>query len=294
VQLEEHRILLLALRSVQKASRDLDLELLHAETPPDGQAADTARSLLDQGYQAVVAIWWDDPDPLWQLAREHPDVRFFYFGHPGGEELSNLASFVFPMEDAGFLAGALAGKASDRKRVAVIAGPQVPVIEQLVSGFERGVAYACPQCEAIVYRADSFDDERLGEELGVRAVAEGADVVFNAAGGLGSVAIRAAAQQGAWVIGVDEDEYRTTFEGGGVPNADRLLASAVRRIDRVAYQVIAALARGEFQSGSYTLGAANGGIELTTSHRPSHPRWPELQTFLQATIEALRSGTLHP
>ena len=69
-------------------------------------------------------------------------------------------------------------------------------------------------------------------------------MVFNAAGGLGSAAILAAAQEGAWVIGVDGNEFVTTFRGGRAPGADRLLASVVRRVDMQAYEAIVGLVRG--------------------------------------------------
>ena len=44
---------------------------------------------------------------------------------------------------------------------------------------------------------------------------EGCDVVFGAAGGTGTEAIRWAAENQLLVIGVDSDEYPTTFMAGG-------------------------------------------------------------------------------
>src|SRR3712207_7800898 len=42
---------------------------------------------------------------------------------------------------------------------------------------------------------------------------------------------QAAAQQGVYVIGVDQDEYGTTFQQGAAPGADKIVSSALKRVD---------------------------------------------------------------
>ncbi len=198
------------------------------------------------------------------------------------------------MHEAGFLAGALAGKASQGRRVAVVGGLPIPAFEQLAAGFENGVGYACPECEAVVKLTDSFADLALGQEVGRQAVEEGADVVFHAAKACGSAAIRSAAREGAWVIGADWDEYRSTFRGGIAPNADHLLGSVVIRADDQIYDTIKRLVQGDFESGSFVLGVAEGSIEFLPSPESAHPQWPELDEYLKEVAEGLRSGRIRP
>src|SRR4030042_1616114 len=69
-------------------------------------------------------------------------------------------------------------------------------------------------------------------------IGEGADVIFGAGGPTGSGGIQGAAQEGAWVIGVDQDEYFTTFKKGATDGADKLLSSAMKRVDVAVYTSI--------------------------------------------------------
>ena len=58
---------------------------------------------------------------------------------------------------------------------------------------------------------DSFTAPDKGKEAALSQIAEKADVIFGAGGPTGSGGIKAAAEKGVWVIGVDQDEYFTTF-----------------------------------------------------------------------------------
>jgi nucleoside-binding protein len=84
---------------------------------------------------------------------------------------------------------------------------------------------------------------------------------------MGSAAIRAAAEAGVYVIGVDQDEYNTTFGRGATPGADRILTSAIKRVDVAVYDQIRAVVEGTFEStGIVVYEAANGGIGYADFH----------------------------
>jgi basic membrane lipoprotein Med (substrate-binding protein (PBP1-ABC) superfamily) len=287
---ERNRFSTPVLKSLQRASAELDYELAVGETPDGGNMADTVQAMIDGGHTVIVAVGWPDIEPLWGLAQDHPEITFINFWGHYPQELPNLQSFAYRMEEAGLLAGALAGWATEHGHVAVVGGARVDAVERLVAGFERGLAVSCDGCTFDAPLAGTFDDEALGAEMGRNAVAKGADVVFNAAGGLGSAAIRAAAQEGAWVIGVDWDEYVTTFEQGQVPGAERLLGSVVLRVDRQAVQALTALARGEFTPGNVVSGVRDGGIEFVPGRDVAHPRQAELDAQLKELETMIRAG----
>ncbi|MBC8444899.1 MAG: BMP family ABC transporter substrate-binding protein, partial [Chloroflexi bacterium] len=282
------------LKARERASEDMGLELLVHETPPEEHPADGALGFIESGLDVLVTVGWADPDLLWGLADAFPEVTFVDFGHTYGDEQPNLLSFVYRIEEAGLLAGALAGQASQVGRVAVVSGPLTPVLEQLLVGFEIGIQLTCSDCELTTAAADSLVDAALGEQIGREVVQGGADVVFNAAGGTGSAAIRAAAQEGAWVIGMDWNEYLTTFRGGEVPNADRLLGSVVRRVDAQAYDAIAAIVRGDFRPGTVSVGVREGGIEYLPSPKAAHPEAPALQAMVRDLARDLEQGEFGP
>jgi basic membrane protein A and related proteins len=113
---------------------------------------------------------------------------------------------------------------------------------------------------------------------------EGADVIFGAGGPTGSGGVRAAAEAGNWGIGVDQDEYFTTFQGGDAPGADRLATSAVKRVDLGVFENIAAAIQDSFEGGIFTLDAANDGI----TYAPFHDA--EIPDDAAARLEEIRAG----
>ena len=294
VDVERNRFSLPVYRTLERAREESGLEFAVVRTPEDGNPVDGALRAIEEGYSVVVAVAWFDPAPLWPMALDHPDTMFIVLGHSFPEPLPNLLSASYRMEEGGFLAGALAGRASESGVVAVVAGMQVPAVEALVAGFERGVEYACPDCRAIVEFAGSFSDLGLGQELGREMVSRGADVVFNAAGPLGSAAIRAAAQEGAWVIGVDWDEYRATFLEGRAPGADHVLGSVVLRADKRLLKALAGIARGGFEPGNHVLGFAEEAIEFVPGGAVAHPDAPGLEAYVKELAADVREGRTRP
>jgi len=68
------------------------------------------------------------------------------------------------------------------------------------------------------------------------------------------------------VIGVDMDEYYTTFKNGTEAGKDRLLTSAMKRVDVAVFEAIKAAKEGKFVSGTKVLTAADDGIGLAPWH----------------------------
>ena len=95
-------------------------------------------------------------------------------------------------------------------------------------------------------------------------------MIFGAGGPTGSGAIKEAAKSGVFVIGVDQDEYFTTFAEGATEGASNLITSALKRVDIGVIDMITALVEGDLESfpgGSiYILDVANGGITFAEAH----------------------------
>jgi basic membrane lipoprotein Med (substrate-binding protein (PBP1-ABC) superfamily) len=282
------------LKSVRTTSEEYGFEAVFVDTPPDADLGDFARRHIDEGFNVIVAVLWWDPEPLMVLAHERPETTFVGFGFPALDTPPNVALFGFRMGEGGFLVGALAARATESGVVGIVAGPRGPAVEQLIGGYERGLNRECPDCRLVVRDVDSFTDRQAGLDAGRDLVAEGADVVFNAAGETGSAAIRAAAQDGAWVIGVDTDEFASTFEEGRAPNAQRLLGSIVWRVDKHVHKVLASIAEDRFEPGHHALGIAEEGVEFIPSPEAAHPRQDELGRHLKELVAAVREGRTRP
>lgn len=292
--LARNRIALPIVKAMQRSSADHGFEDAYIEVPPGARPAEHAIRAIEEGFSAIVAVGWYEPAALWELVGAHPDVRFISFGAAAPEPMPNLLSYHYRLEEGGFLAGALAGKATESGKVAAVAAQRVPVIERTLVGFEKGVRHACPDCEVWIEYAESFTDLDLATEIGTRLAREGADVVFNVAGGFGSQALVAAAQEGAWTIGIDWDEYVTTFREGRTPGAERLLGSIVIRSDLHAYEALSELAQGRFKPGLENVGVAEDGVTFLPAPDAAHPDREALEAYLKEVIAAAREGRVKP
>jgi len=115
-------------------------------------------------------------------------------------------------------------------------------------------------------------------------------VIFGAGGKTGSGAVQEATAQGKWGIGVDQDEYFTTFSGGTAPGAEFLATSAVKRVDLGVFANLIAAIGGTFKGGIYSLTAENGGITYAPFHDADIPA--EVAAKLEEVRKGLADGTI--
>lgn len=237
------------------ATGSVDDYALHLET------------LIDQGTDVVVTVGFLMADVTRAAAVAHPDVTFIGIDQDATPPLGNYAGLTFRDDQAGFLAGVAAGLQSPTGRLAVVGGIEsVPAVADMVAGFERGARHVAPDVEIHRTFLDSFSDPAAGAAAAGVALAWGADTLYAPAGLSGSGALLAAAEQGAWVVGVDQDQYYTTFAGGVVPGADRLITSSLKRVDVGVLLKLAEYAASAFEGGPTVLDAAQGAITYAEPH----------------------------
>ena len=85
-------------------------------------------------------------------------------------------------------------------------------------------------------------------------IADGADVIFHAAGATGLGAIDACKEAGIWAIGVDSDQ--------SVVAPDTILTSAMKRVDNACYDEAKEILEGGFTQGIQTFTLADGGVDI--------------------------------
>jgi basic membrane protein A and related proteins len=272
-----------AYEGMEAASRCFGMETTFVAMGGTGDELLQLRSLLDQEVDAVVSLGFSLGEVTAQAAAEAPDVAFIGIDQAVEDAPDNLALVSFRDDQAGFIAGALAGALTLTGVVAVIAGPEVPPVLALADGFEAGVAAGTDGVEVLRTHLPSFSDPEAGRASARRALRDGADVVYAPAGFTGSGALLEAASAGRWVIGVDQDEFLTTFEGGRGPGADHIVSSTVKRVDLGVFLQLADLARGVFEGGAVQLDVASGGV----TYAPIRGRG---STHVLDQLERVRAG----
>jgi len=276
-----------------EAVDELGLQRTVIETESRDDYEANLRRVIEDGCTLVVTIGSRTGAQVERLAVRHPHVHFVVVDYAPGEESKNVTGLLFAEDEAGYLAGALAGLVCEKGRAGFVGGQDVPPVRKFHRGFQHGLERTNAQAEIVDTYTESFTDEEAGAEAGRELVAHDADVVFAAAGKSGSAAIQAAAQKGAWVIGVDQDQWVTTFDGGTAEGADRLLTSAIKRVDRAVCEAVERAAEGRLRSGVIRFSLANDGVGLAPYHAADVAVSSEIKGKIKDIATGLREGEIH-
>ncbi len=255
-----------AYEGMTRAVEELGLESTYIETKRQRDGQNNIEKLIANGYNLIITIGAILGEVTEKVANQNPDVKFItvdYAPHPTKE---NIMAVVFAEDQAGYLAGALAGMITKTGKVGAVGGMEIPPVLKFCRGFERGAKHVNAEVEVLSTYIDSFTDPERGKAAARSFLHQDVDVIFGAGGQTGSGAIMGAAEQGAWVIGVDQDEWVTTFEKGQEPGANKLLSSATKRVDTAVYNALKRAASGEFKGQTVTFDIKDDGVALADFH----------------------------
>jgi basic membrane protein A len=224
-------------------------------------------------------------------AEANPEVNFIGVDQFHPEYPDNYVGALFREDQGGYLAGALAATLSESGVVGVVGGREdVPPVVRFVNSYEAGAKSVNPDIRVLHTYNESFTDTAKGASDAQQFIGEGADVVFGAGGPTGSAGVKAATEAGKWGIGVDQDEYFTTFNGGEAPGAEFLATSAIKRVDLAVFRAIVAVLEGSFAGGPVQYEAENDGVAYSPFHDAELPE--EAQEVLDETLAGLADGSI--
>jgi basic membrane protein A len=190
------------------------------------------------------------------------------------------------------MAGALAASMTKSGTIAAVGGMEIPPVQKFLKGYEAGAKSVKADVAVKTVYIDSFIDRARGAEAAKSFMSEGADVIFGAGGQTGSGGIQAAAEAGAYVIGVDQDEYVTTFQNGGAPGSDKIISSAMKRVDQAVFLTIKDVVDGKFTNGVAVYNAANGGIGLASFNKADGAIPAEVKAKMEEILKGLSDGSI--
>jgi basic membrane lipoprotein Med (substrate-binding protein (PBP1-ABC) superfamily)/DNA-binding SARP family transcriptional activator len=258
---------------------------------------DELRRLSDGGVD-VIFVFDGRAEDLDRIAADYPNVRYVLLDQVG--RAPNVAYLPFADAEGAFMAGAAAALTTRTGTIGFVGGTEWDVIWRLQAGYEAGARAADPQVRVLTeYLTAGFDfggfhDAAGAEEAARRMYADGADVVFHAAGSAGLGVFEAAYSvsrstgQHVWAIGVDSDEHETVLRLPGVMRPERwqphILTSVEKRMDTAVYDVLRDLANGSFAPGRHQLDLASGHLGLSYSGGYLDELRAELESLEAAVI----------
>ncbi len=288
-----------------RASKDFAVPFDYVESQSIDEFQANIENFVSKSYKMIVTVGFLMENVTQAMAKKFPDTKFAIVDVSYEQASNQLLGLVFAEDQTAFLAGALAGKVSMHKQVGVIGGLNIPPVKRFVQGFVNGLAYTCPECKLSCSYIQSFTAQAKGRAEAERMIRdEHIDVLFAAGGPTGSAAILRAAALGVGVIGVDKDEYYTSFKAGAEPGAEMLLANATKSIDVAVYTAIQKAIDDSYSAGSLRFNLSNNGVALKGFHSSlvSEDQRREIDAiakemaagFIRTGVDADGANTEHP
>ena len=255
---------------------------------------DSIDNAVLSGADVVITPGYVFEEAIGIAQTQYPEVKFVFIdGQPMVEgeyiQAENVQSFFFKEQEASFLSGVATALSTKTNKVGFIGGVKVPAVEKLGYGFVSGIAYANKtlgtNVEVIDYvYSGSFTDVQAGQVLASGMYDKGADVVLQAAGGVGVGAMteaktRTEAGDKVYIVGVDIDQY----ESGLMANGESIiLTSAMKKLDEAVYQALTDIQANQFKGGTTTtLGISENGVGLPLEN-------PNLTDNVITTVESVK------
>jgi basic membrane protein A and related proteins len=276
----------------EEAAEEYDLDVSFIESDSASAYEPNITTCLDEGADIIVTVGFTMTDATIAAAEANPEVFFIGVDEFIADGPENMIGLQFREDQAGFLVGVMAALMSESGTVAGVYGMEIPPVVKFRNGFEQGVHYIDPEINTLGVYIDSFEAPDRGASAAEQFIGEGADVVFGAGGPTGQGGIRYAAQEDVKVIGVDVDEYLTTFGEGETPGSENIISSAMKRIDVATYSAIESIIEGEDLpfGGVVLYDAVNGGVGFAPAHDAEVPE--EVAAQVEEVLAMLQSGEL--
>ena len=272
-----------AWEGLERAKKELGIEIKYLESQQDSDYATNVETLADEEVDLIIGVGSKLSDTIKEAAKNYPDQKFAIIDETYDEIPSNVKSVLFESEQASYLVGLIAGKMSETKNVGFIGGLDIPVINTFKYGYMAGVKAADANCEIQAQYANSFNDQAKGKAITNQMISKGADVVFTAAGDVGTGSMEAIKEANKYGIGVDRDQSDLAPQN--------ILTSAIKRVDVGMYETVKELVEGKFQGGtSTTYGLEQNGIGIADTTSNLVPQ--DVLDFVNEKIEELKAGKI--
>jgi basic membrane protein A len=199
---------------LQRAQKELGVNVKFTESK---QNADYVRNLTQyarSGYDVVFALGFRMQDALKEVAPRFPNVKFAIIDGDA-PDLPNCTAYKFREEQGSYLAGALAGAMTKSNKVGFVGGEQMPLIEKFQAGYAAGVKQTNPKATVVVGYAQSFVDASKGQEIAISQMGSGADILYHAAGNVGTGVIKAVRRKAPAFMRLAWTRIRTAMRRAG-------------------------------------------------------------------------------
>lgn len=191
------------LQEYEGKHENVEIKCMEALSPD--QYETKVRTCCEEGFDIVITSYADMADATTAVSKDYPDTRFGILQGeiPNIEDYPNIQDFHLNRTETGFLQGCAAALMTKTGKVGFVGGADIGSINEILAGWQQGIAYMDNGTEDLVAYCNSFTDPTAGKEYAMQLIAGGCDVIFGAAGGSGTGCAQAAEEQGAMFAACD-------------------------------------------------------------------------------------------
>lgn len=257
------------------------------EIASEAQREQALRRFAEAGFNPVITTGFAIAGILAEVAADYPDTKFVNVDGFLPEIPPNVQLIAFEEHQGSYLVGMLAAMASETGTIGFVGGMDVPLIRHFGCGYVQGAKAVNPDINIVANMTGTtptaWNDPVRGGELTKAQIAQGADVVYAAAGGTGVGVLQAATDEGVLSIGVDSNQNH--LHPGSV------LTSMLKRVDVAVYEAMSA---GEDLEGGVQLrlGLAEDGVGYAVDENNEALLTAEMTEAVEAAREAIIAGDL--
>jgi basic membrane protein A len=241
------------------------------------------------GNDLCISVGFLTSSAILNAAQTYSNTKFAIVDASFENYPGNLRGIIFASNEAGYLAGTLAGLMTESDVIGDIGGMEIPPVTDFTESYQRAAECINPQVTTIITYTNDFGNPELGAITAQGMISQGADVIFAAAGPTGAGAIITATQSNVWAIGVDSDNYVTVFNNGIVDGAEYLLSSAMKRVDNAVFLTISDIVNATFTSGTKLYDLTVDGVGLA----PFHEADPFVPQSVRNTLDRVKQDIIN-
>lgn len=282
----------------------LAIDVLEFEGSPD-TAAEGQRNIASQGAELLLAPGFLQYDAVTSVSQEFTDTDFVLIDaapetDAEAAKYPNVKFVLFKEQEGSYLVGYMAGKLTQTGTVGFVGGMDIPLIRAFDLGYQEGVVAACPDCKIVSNYVGStptaWNDPAKARELATSQQAQGADIIYAAAGASGNGVIdfvtqtmcyaprgelrasplkeavqgvekpagydaKCADKEPLFFIGVDSNQNHLGDTDDNPETLNFGLSSMLKRVDTAAYNAVYDEVDDAFSGGIEVLGLAEDGVD---------------------------------
>ncbi|WP_406172938.1 BMP family protein [Streptomyces sp. NBC_00996] len=268
-----------------------DVEPQEGET--DADKVQRLEQLAKSGYNPVIGVGFVYAPAIKEVAAKYPKVTFGIIDDEQ-DKAANVSDMVFHEEQASYLAGVAAAKATKKNHIGFVGGVDIPLIHKFEAGYVQGAKSVNPKIKiekqylTQTPQEGGFASPDKGKAAADGQIDAGADVIYAAAGLSGQGVIQSANAHKVWAIGVDSDQYK---QDALSKYKDSILTSATKDVAGAVYNLAKSVHDGTPKTGVVRASLATGGVGLADSN-PVFKNNADLQAALKKAEAGIKDGSI--